>query len=521
MKVRWREHEAALIIIIAGIFISRYVWEMLRLSGQQIDAQYAAPFVNAHLSFNYYIRVLFPQIGSILILLLAYLWINKLIALCVSPAGRKSVLVCLGAILQVMILMYIIGPGINFLSFYADPYYRTDNLMFTYPLMYGWHPQPLLNTFGGLENAVFLATVYLIYTGIREIIIYYIEKYETRRYYRLMIVNQATFAAVVFFIIPIFCSVFNLIPNDAYYNFYFAYIPAVLLVFNTNVYLLFPKKGDKSFFNWQFLGPLLFLTFIYTLFFSIFLHDQWSFPIFLGLWVVQVLIITPISWLDFKQRKDKILQLRGVEEKLAQSKADLQFLRMQINPHFLFNALNTLYGTALIEGSKNTAEGIQKLGDMMRFMLHENTLDYIGMDKEIEYLKNYISLQKLRTQTSPDILIVADIPDEGCDNRIAPMLLIPFVENAFKHGVSLTERSWIKIKLECVDQNINFEVRNSTHPSAGHDPERGQSGIGLQNVKERLLLLYPGKHQFTYGTQGGEFVARLSLIPTLLQRRRT
>jgi two-component system, LytTR family, sensor kinase len=223
------------------------------------------------------------------------------------------------------------------------------------------------------------------------------------------------------------------------------------------------------------------------------------------------LIITPISWLDFKQRKSKILQLRGVEEKLAQSKADLQFLRMQINPHFLFNALNTLYGTALIEGSKNTAEGIQKLGDMMRFMLHENTLDYIGMDKEIQYLKNYISLQKLRTQTSPDIVIEETIPNEGCDNRIAPMLLIPFVENAFKHGVSLTERSWIKIKLECDDQNINFEVLNSTHLSTGHDPERGQSGIGLQNVKERLLLLYPGKHQFTYGAEGCEFVARLSV----------
>lgn len=90
MKVRWREHEALLIIIIAGILISRYVWEMLCLSAQQIDAQFAAPFVKAHLSFNYYTRVLFPQIGSILILLLTYFWIkNRLPYACRRPAESR------------------------------------------------------------------------------------------------------------------------------------------------------------------------------------------------------------------------------------------------------------------------------------------------------------------------------------------------------------------------------------------------------------------------------------------------
>src|SRR6202000_2564645 len=102
---------------------------------------------------------------------------------------------------------------------------------------------------------------------------------------------------------------------------------------------------------------------------------------------------------------------------------------------------------------------------------------------------------------------------EGCGHQIAPMLLIPFVENAFKHGVSLTERSWIKIKLVCNDQYVNFEVRNSIHQAAGTDPEREQSGIGLQNVRDRLLLLYPGRHHLDYGMQeqGKEFVASLSL----------
>jgi sensor histidine kinase YesM len=91
------------------------------------------------------------------------------------------------------------------------------------------------------------------------------------------------------------------------------------------------------------------------------------------------------------------------------------------------------------------------------------------------------------------------------------MLLIPFVENAFKHGISLSERSWINIKLECDDKHICFEVRNSIHPSVKNDPEKENTGIGLQNVRERLLILYPGNHQFTYGEDNGEFVVRLTI----------
>jgi len=221
--------------------------------------------------------------------------------------------------------------------------------------------------------------------------------------------------------------------------------------------------------------------------------------------------VSPLTWLLFQQNKDKILQLKGMERRLVKSTADLQFLRSQINPHFLFNALNTLYGTALMEGSDKTAQGIQKLGDMMRFMLQENTMDFIGMDKEIEYLRNYIALQRLRIQSSTEISIEDDLSDECYHNRIAPMLLIPLVENAFKHGVSLTERSWIKIKLVCDEQHVNFEVRNSVHPSANNDPEKNKSGIGLQNVKERLLLVYPGRHSLVYGVSENEFVATLSV----------
>jgi two-component system LytT family sensor kinase len=513
MKVRWREHEVVLIAIITVIIIAGYVGQLIGLSAQQIKADYAAPFIKENLSFSYFSRILLPQIGSVLILLLVYFWINRRIIPVFSEPGKRSVWNCLGAVLQIIPILYLIGPGINFISFYANPYYMSQSGKMYAPLGFGGHPQPFKNVWGGITEAFFLLVLYAIYAVFREVVIWYVERLNSRRSYRILISNQITLALVVFFVIPAFTSVFGLITNPVYYRYYFAFMIPVLMVFTTNIYWLFPLKGDKPFLKWQFMGPLLFSTFVYTLIFSIFLQDKWTLFTMLGCWAAQMCIISPISWLDFQQRKGKILQLRGVEEALVKSKADLQFLRSQINPHFLFNALNTLYGTALMEGSKNTAQGIQQLGDMMRFMLHDNTMDFIDMSKEIDYLKNYISLQKLRTQASPDITIEDTIAGDDCNYKIAPMLLIPFVENAFKHGISLTGRSWIKIGLDCEAGKINFEVHNSTHSAVANDPEKGHSGIGLRNVQERLLLLYPGKHQFKYGIEGDEFVVRLSIQP--------
>jgi LytS/YehU family sensor histidine kinase len=135
------------------------------------------------------------------------------------------------------------------------------------------------------------------------------------------------------------------------------------------------------------------------------------------------------------------------------------------------------------------------------------------MHKEIEYLKNYIALQKLRTQSSPDITIEDIITEQNCNHQIAPMLLIPLVENAFKHGISLKEKSWIKINLECTATNIVFEVRNSMHEKNTSDTERESSGIGFKNVMERLKLIYPGKFQASFNGDGKEFFVQLSIQP--------
>jgi two-component system, LytTR family, sensor kinase len=174
--------------------------------------------------------------------------------------------------------------------------------------------------------------------------------------------------------------------------------------------------------------------------------------------------------------------------------AELSNLRTQINPHFLFNALNSLYGAALKENSGKTADGIQKLGDMMRFMLEENNRDRIPLEKEIEYLHNYIHLQKIRLDESRDIDITVRIQEPGPAIFLAPMLLIPFVENAFKHGISLRNPSWIAVTLTLDASSLYFKVHNSRHSKPAIDPEEGRGGIGLSNVTKRLELIYPQRH---------------------------
>jgi len=284
-------------------------------------------------------------------------------------------------------------------------------------------------------------------------------------------------------------------------------------MFISNVYWLFPMKGSGSFFSARMMTRLLSTSFVYGAPLIVFVHE--AIPVaFLFSWAVQLFIMTPITWWYYQINKEKIEQLRKVENALARSKTDLQFLRSQINPHFLFNTLNTLYGTALQEHAPRSAEGIQRLGDMMRFMLHENNLDFIGMDREVEYLKNYIALQKLRTQSSPGIVIEDNIIDQNCNHRIAPMLLIPLVENAFKHGISLRERSWIRINLQCTGKDIRFEVCNSVHTKNENDPENEGSGVGFTNVLERLKLLYPGKFQIAVDKSDREYFVKLFIEPS-------
>jgi LytS/YehU family sensor histidine kinase len=227
--------------------------------------------------------------------------------------------------------------------------------------------------------------------------------------------------------------------------------------------------------------------------------------------LLQFLVTTPFSWMLYRRYKKGTDEVVNLQTELGQSAAKLDFLRSQINPHFLFNALNTLYGTAIQEKAERTGEGIQKLGDMMRFMLHDNLQPKIQVAREVEYLNNYISLQRLRTDAIPGVSIQTDIDGQPSMEQISPMLLIPFVENAFKHGISFRAPSYIRVSLALVAKTLQFDVSNSNHSGQSGDPEKDKSGVGLANVKQRLALLYPERHELTIRETEREFFVHLSV----------
>ena len=228
--------------------------------------------------------------------------------------------------------------------------------------------------------------------------------------------------------------------------------------------------------------------------------------------IINFIVTAPILWLIYRWQLKGKEKINALESQLGRSTANLDFLRSQINPHFLFNALNTIYGLAIQEKAERTSASVEKLGEMMRFMLSENMQERTSLRRELEYLDNYISIQKLRTDSNPGLTIQVDIPEDISPMaRVAPMLLIPFVENAFKHGISLQEQSYIKISLELKNSSLYFDVYNSRHQKMHNDPEQNSNGIGLENVRQRLHHMYPGRHELLVRETGRDFFVHLRI----------
>ena len=208
------------------------------------------------------------------------------------------------------------------------------------------------------------------------------------------------------------------------------------------------------------------------------------FPFVLG-FAISIFIKMTNQWL-MSERDKKILE----NEKLT---AELGFLKSQIHPHFLFNTLNNICSLAR-KKSDQTENALIKLSEFMRYMMDESKEDKVPLSKEIEYLKNYIELQRLRF--TEGVKIDFKVIGDPAPVMIEPLLLIPFVENAFKHGISTKEESKIWIDLNISRDKLIFIVENQIHPYLGENlPD--EHGIGLRNVKRRLELLYPGSHDLT------------------------
>jgi len=186
---------------------------------------------------------------------------------------------------------------------------------------------------------------------------------------------------------------------------------------------------------------------------------------------------------------------------------ELVFLKAQINPHFLFNTLNSVYSLALVR-SEQTADTVLKLSDLMRYTLYESNTAKISLEKEFRFFRNYIELERIRH--SSRITIVFEINGDYKDLFIAPLIIFPFIENAFKHGInSASANSWVTIKMWTNDGVLRVEIRNARFHSGKRSTSVG--GIGIPNTKKRLNLLYPGKHSVKIVEMDHDFLVALDI----------
>ena len=212
---------------------------------------------------------------------------------------------------------------------------------------------------------------------------------------------------------------------------------------------------------------------------------QYYFDVFPGIMMVMTALTIGYSVQEF------LLKIKN-EEKInaQQTLAELSLLKSQISPHFLFNVLNSLYALSL-KKSEETPDVILKLSDILRYSLYESQEKEIPILKEIHILNTYIDIERLRISENANIIVHHDEIKDSV--KIAPMLLLPLIENAFKHGTDSTiETSYIKASLSCNDKNLIFQCENSFKELAMKDV----GGIGIENVRKRLQLLYPTKHFF-------------------------
>lgn len=195
--------------------------------------------------------------------------------------------------------------------------------------------------------------------------------------------------------------------------------------------------------------------------------------------------------------------LQSEKEKLS---AELSYLKAQINPHFLFNSLNSIYSLA-IQKSDSTSEAVQKLSSMMRYILSEATSDFVPLQKELEYIRNYIELQRLRF--GDDFQIRYNIHGNYQNKKIAPLILISFIENAFKYGINAEEETNIIIDIGIKGNELDMMVMNNIVTVNINDENK--SGIGLENTMSRLQLVYPNAHNIFIKDDGKQYTVNLHM----------
>ena len=297
------------------------------------------------------------------------------------------------------------------------------------------------------------------------------------------------------------------------------YLPVRLFAVYVNWYLLIPRLLYRSKISLYIasLALLLVGSAVAQRFFTLY----WAYPVFFPEYVR-----TPINPFEFIRVVQSVVVIgsavayatgikifidwyeeRNRNRKLALEKreAELKYLKAQINPHFLFNALNNIYGLAL-ERSKNVPRLILKLSELLSFSIYESSSEYISLKQEVELIEGYIELEQSRYEGKVDIRF--DIAtDLDPDVKIGPLLLMPLVENAFKFCDTLEEKPYVHFSMRVIGAKLYFSSENSRVKPVQENTE----GIGLKNLKRRLLLLYPDQHSLRIDSHQNAFIANLQI----------
>jgi two-component system LytT family sensor kinase len=282
-------------------------------------------------------------------------------------------------------------------------------------------------------------------------------------------------------------------------------------VFYLNSFLLTPKLlYAKKYLLFSALLLCIFccIILIHGLLFSFLIHSRsfvflQSFRFFLPTFILTVAVSSNYQFIQDKAKTDKHENQKH-EENL---KTELSFLRSQISPHFIFNVLNNI--VALVRMKSDELEPtVMKLSSLMQYMLYETDEEQVLLKSEVEYLQSYIDLQQQRFGSKVKMSVSLNLNESSYE--IEPMLLIPFVENAFKHGVGLIEHPQINIELYTKDSNLYFFIRNK-YNSITDETKDKTSGIGLTNVKRRLNLLYGNNHTLIVNNDGHWYSVSLQI----------
>jgi two-component system, LytTR family, sensor kinase len=272
------------------------------------------------------------------------------------------------------------------------------------------------------------------------------------------------------------------------------HVPILLIVY-LNLRILFPVFLEKG-------KYVLYSIFVLLLIalgagFYIILFDSWIDYIFSGYYFIayygffdiSLYFVIYIFVTSLLRLARGWFQLQEIEKE--KTLAELKALKSQINPHFLFNSLNSIYSLAR-KNSLKVPEKIIQLSDLMRHIIYNSDVDFILISKEVEMVQNYIELQNLRTPEKEKIEL--EVIGEIDEKKVAPLIFLPFVENSFKHGLkSGAENPFVHIKIEVLDDDLIFEIENSKGKTSDLADNK-YKGIGIENVKKRLDLIYPGSY---------------------------